>query len=43
VARRKILDPTEEEVAVPNAQTGALELAFIAAYLQRYLGADVTA
>src|SRR6185295_3853519 len=44
VARRKILDPTEEEeLSLLNAQTEASELAFIAAYLRKYLGADVTA
>src|SRR3954453_3847002 len=44
VARRRILDSTEEEdLSLPNAQTGASELAFIAAYLRRYLGAEVTA
>jgi hypothetical protein len=44
VARRKILDSTEDEdLSLPNAQTGASELAFIAAYLRRYLGAEVTA
>ena len=44
VARRKISSPTEEEnLSLPSAQAWASELAFIAAYLRRYLGADVTA
>jgi hypothetical protein len=44
VAWRKAMAPTEEDdLYLPNAQTGALELTFIATYLRRYLGADVTA